>query len=292
MKPSPFTYHRAYSAPEAVELLGELGDEAKLLAGGQSLVPMMNFRLARPSALVDIGQVGELDYLRRDGDVLCIGALTRHRAVETAPAGPLDGYRVLSKAARWIGHFPIRTRGTFGGSIAHADPTAEWCLLTLLLDAEIVVLGPSGKRTVPARSWFTGFMSTDCSPEEVVTEIRFPRPRPCAALTEYARRTGDFGIAVAAVALDVQEGVCADVAIALGGVAGSPIRLPEVERAVQGQPATAQTWRDAAAAASAAVDPPSDMHGSTAYRKQLVGTLLIRAFTEAVGDSAEREFAA
>lgn len=292
MKPPPFTYHRADSAAEAVEMLTELGDEAKLLAGGQSLVPMMNFRLARPSALVDIGRIDELDYLRRDGERLRIGALTSHRSVETAPAGLLDGYRVLPKSAHWIGHFPIRTRGTFGGSIAHADPTAEWCVLALLLDADITVLGPSGTRTVASRSWFTGFMSTVCAPDEMVTEVSFGRRRQRAVLTEYARRAGDFGIAVVAVALDVHGGVCSDVAIALGGVAGAPIRLPEVERAVAGQPATQQTWREAAAAASAAVDPPGDVHGSTAYRKHLVGTLVQRAFAQAVDDRAGQEPAA
>jgi carbon-monoxide dehydrogenase medium subunit len=286
MKPSPFTYHRAHSADEAIELLGELGDEAKLLAGGQSLVPMMNFRLARPSALVDIGGIADWQYLRRDGDALRIGALTRHRAVENAMPAPVHGYGVLPRAARWIGHFPIRTRGTFGGSVAHADPTAEWCVLSLLLDADIALQGPAGTRTVPAASWFTGFMSTACGADEMVTEVTFPRPRGHAALTEYARRHGDFGIVVAAVAFDVAGGVCTDVAIALGGVAGTPVRLPDVERAVTGQPPTAETWRAAAAAAAAAVDPPGDVHGSTGYRKQLVDTLLQRAFAEAAGDAA------
>ena len=283
MKPSPFTYHRAHSADEAIELLGELGDEAKLLAGGQSLVPMMNFRLARPSALVDIGSIPDGQHLRRDGDVLRIGALTRHRVVENASPSTMQGYQVLSRAARYIGHLPIRTRGTFGGSVAHADPTAEWCVLSLLLDADIAVLGPAGARTVSAGSWFTGFMSTACGADEMITEVAFGHPRSHAALTEYARRHGDFGIVVAAVAFDVADGLCADVAVALGGVAGTPIRLPEVERAVTGQPATASTWRDAAAAAAAAVEPPGDVHGSTAYRKQLVDTLLQRAFVEAAG---------
>ena len=292
MKPSPFTYHRADSAAQAVDLLGELGDEAKILAGGQSLVPMMNFRLARPAALVDVGGVADLDYLRCDGDALHIGALTRHRSVELATPEALGGHSVLRDAARWIGHLPIRTRGTFGGSIAHADPTAEWCVLAVLLDAQISVLGPGGTRTVPARSWFTGFLSTDCAADEMVIQVTFPRPARRAALVEYARRQGDFGVAVAAVALDVVDGRCSSVAISLGGVAGSPIRLPDVERAVEGQPPNRQTWADAAAAAAAGVDPPGDVHGSTAYRKHLVGTLVQRAFCQAMPGPAGSERAA
>ncbi|MEO7125556.1 MAG: xanthine dehydrogenase family protein subunit M [Nakamurella sp.] len=312
MKPAPFTYHRASSAEEAVSLLQELGDESKILAGGQSLVPIMNFRLAQPSALVDVSRLDQLAYIRRDGNAVRIGALTRHRDIElsiyTASASnpsasvpavdvagrrpsaanpaAVVGFEVLPRSARWIGHLPIRTRGTIGGSLAHADPTAEWCVLAQLLDAEVTVLGASGSRTIPAHQWFAGFMETDCGAEEMVTEVTFPRPRPTAALTEYAQRHGDFGIAVAAVALDVRNGCCADVAISLGGVRGTPVRMPDLERDLSGQPATADTWRAAGAAAAAAVDPPSDVHGSVAYRKHLVGTLVERAFAQAVATTA------
>ena len=144
MKPAPFAYHRAHSVAEAVALLAELGDEAKILAGGLSLVPMMNFRLARPAALVDVSRLGGLSYLRADAaDGLRIGALTTHRTVEISrdPA-VLAGYGVLPRSARWIGHYPIRSRGTFGGSIAHADPASEWCLLAVLLGAKVVLNGP------------------------------------------------------------------------------------------------------------------------------------------------------
>ncbi len=231
MKPPPFEYHRAFSAQEAVATLAELGEDAKILAGGQSLTPMMNFRLARPSALVDINNVAELDYVRRDGDVLRVGALTRHRTIELA-TGPdiTDGFAVLPKAARWIGHYPIRTRGTIGGSIAHADPSAEWCLLARMCDAVIVVLGPDGSREIPAAEWFQGFLSTVCALDELVTEIVFPRPRRHAALTEFAQRQGDFGIAAAAVALEVTDGVCSDVSVVLGGVSGEPFRIPTRDR--------------------------------------------------------------
>ena len=154
MKPAPFTYHRADSVAQAVAMLAELGDEAKILAGGLSLVPMMNFRLARPSALVDVSRIGELSYIRAGADGLRIGALTTHRAVELSV---LPGFGVLPRAARWIGHYPIRARGTFGGSVAHADPASEWCLLAVLLDARMVVAGPSGERTIGAGDFFEGF---------------------------------------------------------------------------------------------------------------------------------------
>src|SRR6516225_8659735 len=155
VKPAPFTYHRAHSVGEAVALLAELGDEAKILAGGLSLVPMMNFRLARPSALVDVTRIPGLSYLRADGAGLRIGALTTHRAIETStdPA-VLQNFGVLPRAARWIGHYPIRARGTFGGSIAHADPASEWCLLAVLLRAEITLAGPAGERRVGAGDFF------------------------------------------------------------------------------------------------------------------------------------------
>ncbi len=291
MKPPPFEYHRAFSAQEAVATLAELGEDAKILAGGQSLTPMMNFRLARPSALVDINNVAELDYVRRDGDVLRVGALTRHRTIELA-TGPdiTDGFAVLPKAARWIGHYPIRTRGTIGGSIAHADPSAEWCLLARMFDAVIVVLGPDGSREIPAAEWFQGFLSTVCALDELVTEIVFPRPRRHAALTEFAQRQGDFGIAAAAVALEVTDGVCSDVSVVLGGVSGEPFRIPEIEEALAGEPATASTWASAGRMAAELATPSSDAHGSAAYRKHLVGTLTARAFGEAV-TSAQSQLA-
>lgn len=285
MKPAPFEYHRAYTVEDAIETLSELGDEAKVLAGGQSLVPMMNFRLARPSALVDLNPVPGLDYITRDGDELAIGALTRHRTVETSrDPSVLDGFALLPKAARWIGHYPIRARGTVGGSIAHSDPTAEWCLLARLFDADVVVQGPAGRRTVPAEQWFTGFLTTSGEPDEVVVETRFARPRRHGALTEYARRRGDFAIAAVGVAFDVVDGRCRDVSIVLGGVAGEPLRATEAEAVVEGAEPSVETWVEAAQAAAADLDPPTDLNGDAEYRKHLVRTLTTRACTEAWAD--------
>src|SRR5690606_38942614 len=208
--------HRAYTVDEAVALLAELGDDAKVIAGGQSLVPMMNFRLARPGALVDINPVAGLDHVVREGDTLRIGALARHRAIETTrDPGVHGGFGVLPRAARWIGHYPIRCRGTVGGSIAHSDPTAEWCLLAVLYDATVVLQGPSGRREVAAADWFTGFLTTSAEPDEVVVETRFHRPRSHGALTEYARRKGDFAIAAVAVAFELSGDRLHDVSVAL-----------------------------------------------------------------------------
>jgi len=204
VKPAPFAYHRAHSVGETVALLAELGDEAKILAGGLSLVPMMNFRLARPSALIDVTKIVGLSYLRADGDGLRIGALTTHRTVETSRDPAVTGnFGVLPRSARWIGHYPIRSRGTFGGSIAHADPASEWCLLAILLGARVVLTGPGGRRDVPAAEFFQGYYTTVANPDEMITELWFPRPEPHAVLTEFAPRQGDF--AVVAAALGVRE---------------------------------------------------------------------------------------
>lgn len=283
MKPASFEYYRAYTPQEVVELLVELGEDAKILAGGQSLAPMMNFRLARPSALVDVNPVAGLDYIRREGDELCVGALTRHRTLETSKSPEvLNGFALLPEAARWIGHYPIRSRGTVGGSIAHSDPTAEWCILARLYDATIVTLGTSGLRSTPASQWFTGFLSTAAMPTDMVVEIRFGRPRAYGALTEYARRRGDFALAAASVALDVVDNRCRNVSIVLGGVAGEPLKLPEVEAIVEGAEPTEATWAQAAKLAAGAIAAGSDVDGDEGYRRHLVETLTQRAFTQAV----------
>lgn len=289
MKPAPFEYHRAYYVAEVIELLAELGDDAKIIAGGQSLAPMMNFRLARPSALVDVNPVAGLDYIRREGDLLRIGALTRHRDVEISQdPGVHNGFGVLPRAARWIGHYPIRCRGTVGGSIAHSDSTAEWCLLALLYDASVVVQGPRGQRTIPATEWFTGFLTTSGEYDEMVVETQFARPRAYGALTEYARRRGDFAISSVGVAFDKTDDRITDVSVVLGGVAGAPVRATEAEAMIEGGPATPETWVEASRSAAASVDPPSDLNGDAHYRRQLVETLMQRAFVEALDEGDRR----
>jgi aerobic carbon-monoxide dehydrogenase medium subunit len=291
VKPAPFTYHVARDVAEAVALLTELGEDAKVLAGGQSLVPMMNLRLARPSALVDITRIPELSYLRARPDGLHVGALTRHRAVETTrdPA-MLAGFGVLQRSARWIGHYPIRSRGTFGGSIAHADATAEWCILAVLLGAQVILAGPAGRRQVSAGDFFESFFTTAAGPDEVITEVWFPAPVPHAALAEFAPRQGDFATVAAAVWLDLdgQDGadsngragrLCRSARIVLGGV--SPVPFVVDAASLAGQPASPATWREAGELAAAQIDPPEDESGDARYRKRLTMTLVSRALAEA-----------
>jgi carbon-monoxide dehydrogenase medium subunit len=284
LKPASFEYHRAYTPDEVVGLLGDFGEDAKILAGGQSLVPMMNFRLARPSVLIDVNRVSGLDHLVREGAQLRVGALTRHRTVETSrDPGVVDGFGVLPRAARWIGHFPIRCRGTVGGSIAHSDPSAEWCVLARLYDATVVVLGPRGERQVPAAEWFAGFLTTAAAPDEMVLETRFANPRAFGTLTEYARRRGDFAIAAVAVAFDVVEGRFRNVGISLGGVATVPVRASGAEALLEGEPATEESWDAAAHEVAVGIDPPSDLNGDADYRRRLVVNLARRAFADALG---------
>jgi aerobic carbon-monoxide dehydrogenase medium subunit len=286
VKPAPFAYHRAHSVGEAVALLAGLGDEAKILAGGLSLVPMMNFRLARPSALIDVTRVEGLSYLRADRDGLRIGALTTHRAVETTrdPA-VLGDYGVLPRSARWIGHYPIRSRGTFGGSIAHADPASEWCLLAVLLGAQVVLTGPDGHREVPAAEFFQGYYTTAASPGEMITELWFPRPEPHAVLTEFAPRQGDFAVVAAAVAIDVKDGACRSGRVVLGGVGPQPVQVEA--SALAGQPAGPGTWQAMGEQAASQIDPPDDTHGTSQYRHRLTATLVARALAEAAERSGD-----
>jgi carbon-monoxide dehydrogenase medium subunit len=289
VKPAAYAYHRAHDVRETVELLGELGEDAKILAGGQSLVAMMNFRLARPSALVDVNRISGLSYLRREGDRLRIGALTRHHAVETTQdAAVLDGYALLPRSARWVGHYPIRTRGTFGGSIAHADPTSEWCMLALLLDAEIVTQGTRGRRAIPAADFFRGFLTTALLPDEMLVEVTLPRPAPRAALTEFAQRRGDFAIVATAAALDTDTDgtTCTGARIVLGGVDARPVRVPAAEKVLAGAALTKDAFLEAADLAAREVSPPTDIHGSADYRRRLVRTLLVRALEEAAAHDA------
>ena len=285
MKPAPFAYYRAHSIAEAVGLLAELGDEAKILAGGLSLVPMMNFRLARPAALVDVTRIEGLNYLRADPagqDGLRIGALTTHRAVETSRDPAVRaGFGVLPRAARWIGHYPIRSRGTFGGSIAHADPASEWCLLAVLLGAQVILAGPQCQRTVPAAEFFQGYYSTAASPDEMITELWFPRATPRAVLTEFAQRQGDFAIVAAAVSADIEDGLCRSGRVVLGGVGPLPVEVNA--DALAGQSAAGDTWRAMGEHAASQVDPPEDTHGSGEYRRRLAVTLVERALAEAAG---------
>lgn len=281
MKPPPFEYHRVGNGKEAVALLRELGADAKILAGGQSLVPMMKLRLARPAALIDINRARELDYVRVADDRLTFGALARLDALETRPVRQHSP--ILAEAARHIAHPAIRHRGTVCGSLAHADPAAELPVLALALDAELVALGPRGERTVPARDFFVTYLTTALAADELLVEARFPAPTPAtgAAFIELSRRTGDFAIVAAAVMLEGAAGTVRRARIALGAVADRAVRSESAEAALVGQPATPATFEAAARAAAEPLDPPSDVHGSSAYRKHLARVVVRRALIQA-----------
>jgi carbon-monoxide dehydrogenase medium subunit len=270
VKAADFDYYRVDSLEDAIERLGELGEDAKVLAGGQSLVPMMNFRLARPAALVDITRVEELRGISRSNGELRIRAATTHAEVEHA-AELEGGYEVMRAAAKWVGHEPIRSRGTFGGSLAHADPTAEWCLIAVALDAVIEIAGPQGEREVPAEDFLLGYFTTALEPDELVTAVRCPAPVKRAAMHEFARRHGDFALVAVAVALGEEPRVV------LGGVGDVPVRAREAERLL----AAGESPEAAARAAAEEIEPGHDLHASPGYRRRLAETLVRRAVEEA-----------
>lgn len=290
MKTPPLTYKRVHSLEEAVSVLGQYGDDAKVLAGGQSLIPMLNFRLARPSVLVDIGSIPDLDYLRPlDGGGVEVGALTTHRRLEKArDSDALGGLPVIGNSAALIGHLPIRTRGTIGGSLAHADPASEWCILATLLDASVTVHGRAGQREVGAADLFRGFLTTDLAWDEVISSVRFPRRRPHAALVEYAPRHADFALVAAAAAVDIDGGICRDPRIVLGGVSSKPIRIAAAEAELSGRDLSDSTLVAAGHAAAEAIDPPHDVHAPKAYRRRLAAVLVKRAL-EAIRETIREE---
>jgi carbon-monoxide dehydrogenase medium subunit len=282
MKPAAFDYAAPATLAEAIGLLAAHGDEAKLLAGGQSLVPAMNFRLARPGMLIDLNGVAGLDFLRETPGALHIGALTRHaRFHRPVCDGPLG--RLLARVVANIAHYPIRQRGTFGGSLCHADPASEWCLVAATLDAVMVVQGPEGAREIAAADFFRGTFTTALAPDEILTEVRLPRLAEGwgTGFCEFSRRKGDFALAMALAAIRIEGGRIAEARLGLGAVADHARRMPEVEAVLVGQPATAETFARAAAAARDNVDPSADIHGSAEYRRDLAGTMVARALAEA-----------
>lgn len=282
MKPSAFAYFRPTSPADAIALLTEHGDEAKLLAGGQSLVAAMSFRLARPGVLIDINRIPGLDGIRVEAGQLRIGTLCRHARFDTAVVeGPLGA--LLTQVSHSIAHTPIRSRGTFGGSLAHADPASEWCCVAQALGAEIVALGPDGERVIPASEFFITFLTTALQPEELLVEIRLPLLDAGwnCGFAEYSRRAGDFALAMAVVALRVEAGTIRAVRLALGGVASTPLAMPAVAELLIGGVPSDALWSQAANAAMAVVNPDGDIHGSADYRRDLAGAMVKRALRQA-----------
>jgi carbon-monoxide dehydrogenase medium subunit len=282
VKPAAFDYFRPASLSEALVLLAKHKDDCKILAGGQSLVPAMNFRLARPGVLIDINDLGELDYIRADDRELHIGALTRHAAFHRRVVdGPLGA--LLSRVAGHIAHYPIRQRGTFAGSLAHADPASEWCLVATTLDATVVAKSPRGERAIAIGDFFNGTFSTDLEPDELLAEVRLP------ALTqgwrtgfyEFSRRAGDFALGMALAALSIEGGIVKEARLGVGGVSDRAIRLDRLEGALVGQPASPDIIEAVAREAWTSVSPVGDIHASPEYRRDLIATAVKRALSEA-----------
>ncbi|HEX5319622.1 MAG TPA: xanthine dehydrogenase family protein subunit M [Stellaceae bacterium] len=278
MKPAKFDYHAPASVDEALALLQRYGGEARLLAGGQSLVPMMNFRLVAPAALIDLNRVAGLDHIVADGATVRIGAMTRQRTIEFSPliAARLP---LLRQAVRWIGHLPTRSRGTIGGSIAHADPAAEIPMVLRALDGEVVARGPSGERRIAAADLFLSPLTTALQPDEILTEIRLPAMPENAgcAVEQFARRHGDFAIATVAAVVVQTGGGRHTVRLATGGVGPVPARLGAAETILEQEGFGRAALAAAGDKAAELVDPLSDRNASADYRRHLTAVLTRRA---------------
>jgi carbon-monoxide dehydrogenase medium subunit len=286
VKPAKFEYHVPASVDEALAILGRYDGEARVLAGGQSLVPMMNFRLATPKAIIDLNRIAGLSYIEEDGDVVRIGAMTRQRRLEFEPlvAAKLP---LLREALRWVGHLPTRSRGTIGGSIAHADPSAEIPMVLQVLEGEVVARGPQGERQIAAQDLFHSALTTSLDPLEIITEVRLPAipAQAIYAVEEFARRKGDFAIAAVAVMLMRDGGRCTKARLATAGVGPASIRLRDAEAVLEQQGLSEAAIAEAADRAKAQVDPVSDLNGSAEYRRHLTGVLMSRAIEKAIASS-------
>jgi carbon-monoxide dehydrogenase medium subunit len=283
MKPAAFTYHAPQSLDEALALLALHGDEGKLLAGGQSLVPAMNFRLARPAVLIDINRIAALDFLRDEDVWLRIGALTRHIAFELpVAAGPLGA--LLPRVARDVAHLPIRVRGTFAGSLAHADPAAEWSLVATTLGGEIVAQSSAGERTLAGDGFFRTAFTTALRPDELITEVRLPllSDEWRCGFMEFSRRKGDFALAMALAALRLEDDQIVEARMGVGGAEHRPRRIEAAEQILLGAAIGPKVFAEAGAAVAAALEPVEDIHASAEYRRDLAQVMTRRALAAAL----------
>lgn len=279
MKPPSFDYRRPTSVPEALAYLEDLED-AKILAGGQSLIPMMNMRLARPGTLIDINGISELQEIREETDHIVVGSLFRHYQLQDSRVLQHQ-VPLIGQAERLIGHEAIRTRGTIGGSLSHADPQAELPVLATLLDWDLIVQSRQETRSISARDFFLSYFVTALAPNELMTAIVMPRQKGEGHIGEYAIRSGDFALAIAAVTLSTTPtGVVESFAVALGGVGDVPWRDPEWERQWINQASTNELFGDIAESITREIDPPDDFNASAAYRRQLVSHLVLEALGE------------
>ncbi|MBK8899690.1 MAG: xanthine dehydrogenase family protein subunit M [Anaerolineaceae bacterium] len=283
MIPGEFDYHSPHSLPEAVALLQRHGDDAKVLAGGQSLIPAMRFRLALPEVLIDINNIEGLEYVREDNGHLAIGAMTREVALEES-ALVQQRFPLLADAARVIADPIVRNRATVGGNLAHADPANDHPAVMLAYGAEVIALGPSGTRAIAIDDFFVDLFENALTHNEILTEIRIPTPGPNSggAYVKVERKVGDYAISAVAVQLTMEGEVCTAVRIALTNVNPVPMRAKQAEAALQGQPITPETLEAAGQAAAAECDPSPDLRGSEAYKRDLTRVLVKRAVQKAV----------
>ena len=282
MKPVSFKYFAPRTVDDALDLLAMHGEEGKILAGGQSLVPAMNFRLARPASLIDINRIDALDYVREEGGELRIGALTRHARFEApVTGGALSAF--LPRVARHIGHLPIRYRGTFCGSIAHADPASEWCLLAATLDAELVIVSRRGQRSVRPNEYFVGALTTTLEPDELLTEIRLSLLDDGwrTGFAEFSRRAGDYALAMCAAFLRFEDGRIVEVRIGVGGATDRPLRIAAAEAVLTGTDGGPSIVREAGKIAAETIEPLEDIQASVGYRRDLVRAMVRRALDQA-----------
>src|SRR5215471_7559032 len=282
MKPAPFSHHAPTTIDEAVAVLARLApQDGRVLAGGQSLVPTMAFRLARPAHLVDINGIAALARLTVTDGKLAIGACVRHAAFHKPPVeGPLGA--LLTKVVRHIAHYPIRTRGTFCGSIANADPASEWCTVAVGLGAEMVAQSARGTRVIAADKFFAGIMTTTLAEDELLTEVRLPL-LPADTRTgfcEFSRRAGDFAIAMALATYRVEGGKIVAPRVVVGGAEPHARRIAEAEQALAGRAPGREAFVAAAESAAAAVDPMEDINNSAEYRRDLVRAMARRALEQ------------
>ncbi|MGA8567499.1 MAG: xanthine dehydrogenase family protein subunit M [Candidatus Binataceae bacterium] len=290
MKPPPFDYHAPKSAAEAIDLLGRYGADARLLAGGQSLVPLLNFRLSAPAVIVDLNRAADLAYIKEENGRVRMGAMTRQRAIEFSPLVK-SRLPLLAEATRWVGHLPTRTRGTIGGSLAHCDPAAEYPAVAAALDAELVIRGSAGERVVRAAEFFVGFMTTAVQPGEMLVEVRMAAQAPDSgsAFEEFSRRHGDFAIVGIAAMVAVDGDRCRSARLAACGAGPTAMRLRAAEEILEQGGVGDRNIDDAAARAAELVDPGADLHASAEYRRHLTRVLTRRALKRAVERSRKRE---
>ena len=285
MKPAKFDYYRPGTIDEAVVILERYEGDARVLAGGQSLVPMMNFRLATPAAIVDLNHIPRLSDIAAADGVVRIGAMARQRQIEFAPL-VAERLPLLHEALRWVGHLPTRTRGTIGGSIANADPAAEIPMVLQVLGGEVVVRDLQGGRRIGAPDLFLGPLTTSLEPSEIITEVRFPvmPPGTAFAIEEFARRKGDFAIAAIAAVLVPEGERCRVARLATAGVGPVPVRLREAEAILEERGLGEAAVGAAAEKAAEVVEPMSDHNASADYRRHLTGVLTRRAVLKAIKD--------